>query len=46
MKKIYIEAELEIVNLLSADIITTSGGNSDEYFGETEGDNGVGAENW
>lgn len=27
MKKLYVEAELEIVELLSADIVTASGGN-------------------
>lgn len=34
MKKIYTEAELEIINLLGADIITASGGGNN-----TTGDN-------
>ena len=33
MKKFYVEAELEVVDLLNADIITTSGGE-----GDNEGD--------
>lgn len=40
MKKFYVEAELEVINLLNADIITASGGGSvsgGPATGDTEG---------
>ena len=40
MKKIYIEAELEVINLLNADIITASGNTGNDVSGgPSEGDN-------
>ncbi len=41
MKKIYVEAELEVIDLLNADIITTSGGGSISG-GPSSGDNDFG----
>ena len=40
MKKIYIEAELEVIDLLNADIVTASGGNNNHFgqFGDNEED--------
>lgn len=38
MKKIYIEAELEVIDLLNADIITASGANNDPFSGSGDHD--------
>lgn len=45
MKKIYVEAELEVINLLGADIITASGGNPG-YVVTPDGDTDTDVGGW
>ena len=48
MKKIYIEAELEVIDLLNADIVTASGGNNNHFgqYGDTDEGGLGGSEEW